>query len=135
YSIIIGNEPSNNTIHRNTGATPIEEQENDEEAVDKEGKLENERENNDRELNENPETEEMPARNGLEEELTVTKGETREGTIVLEGMEEPELFTTFILEPYGISFEIADFLANYEVIGNEARFYSDNEYASIFISV
>lgn len=135
YSIIIGNEPSNHSTNTNTGTNPVGEPETDKIAVDKEEQHENKPENDEQELNESPETEGRPARNGLEEELTVTKGATREGTVILEGMEEPELFTAFTLEPYGIHFEIADFLANYEVMDDTVRFYSDNETAAIFISV
>ncbi|MGN8644829.1 hypothetical protein ACTNEO_01925 [Gracilibacillus sp. HCP3S3_G5_1] len=56
-------------------------------------------------------------------------------TIVIEGNEEATNVTNFLIEPYGIHYQIDELLSNYTIENNTIRHYSDENTASITLSV
>lgn len=52
-------------------------------------------------------------------------------TVMIEGMEEEVTVHNFTMEPYGIQFQIEDFLSNHTVENDEVRFYSEGENAEV----
>lgn len=78
-----------------------------------------------------------PAHNDNDEpeQLTIDEGDTETKTIMLEGMEEETEITNFVLKPYGIQFQMDADLNNYEVLEDEVIFATENDMATIEMSV
>lgn len=68
-------------------------------------------------------------------EFSVNEQGTETQTIMLEGMEEDVTVTNYVLEPYGIQYQMGDFLGNYTVDDETVRHYSDADNAWITLEV
>ncbi|WP_156291606.1 hypothetical protein [Oceanobacillus salinisoli] len=69
------------------------------------------------------------------EELSVTEQGTENQIIMIEGMEEEVSVTNYVLEPYGIQYQMDDILGNYTVDGDTVRHYSDADNTSVSLRV
>lgn len=125
YNIIIGNDSSPNANDPNLEEPPIQQPTED----DKENEMENPESNDDKETDANEDKmEEDPPSPDENETISITEGETREITILVEGMEEKTTATTYTLEPYSVQFEIAEYMNNYDIVDNKARFFNDTSF-------
>jgi len=57
--------------------------------------------------------------------FSVTEDGTKSKTIEVEGMEEEVTVTNYMLEPYGIHYQMEEFLGNYHIENEIIRHYSD----------
>ncbi|WP_066190520.1 hypothetical protein [Gracilibacillus timonensis] len=78
-----------------------------------------------------PEEEETTDEN--EAAFSIEEQGTEIGTIMLEDSEQEETLYNYTIEPYGIDFQMREFLANYTVEGEEVHFSNDVNYDSIDI--
>ncbi|WP_164670578.1 hypothetical protein [Virgibacillus doumboii] len=70
-----------------------------------------------------------------DKKISVNEQGTETQTIMLEGMEEEVTVTNYVLEPYGIQYQMEEFLGNYTVSDNKVRHYSDAETAYVTMEV
>ncbi|GAA0307566.1 putative membrane-anchored protein [Gracilibacillus halotolerans] len=132
YNVIIDNDASHNANDSNQEEPPVQqpiEEDNKDETEDNEQEtnVETDKTTNEEE-DEQPTSEETGS-------LSITEGDSSKKTILVEGMEEEELFITYTLEPYDIQFEIADYINNYEINDDQVRFYTDPSYSSITMEI
>lgn len=67
--------------------------------------------------------------------FSVSEGGTESGILMIEGMEDEGTFTNYTLEPYGIQYQIEEFLGNYDVEEDSIRHYSDANNAWVRLEV
>lgn len=63
--------------------------------------------------------------------ISIQENGQEKDTVMIEGMEEEVTVYNYTLQPYGIQFQIEDFLANYTVENGDLEFYSEGENAVV----
>lgn len=69
------------------------------------------------------------------EKLSVTEQGAETRNLMIEGMAEEVTVTNYTLEPYGIQYQIEEFLGNYTVDDQTVRHYSDADNAWVTLEV
>lgn len=69
------------------------------------------------------------------QQLTLEEGDTETQTIIREGMEDETEVTNFVLNPYGIQFQMDEVIDHYDVRENEVEFTNSNDMVTIVMSV
>lgn len=67
--------------------------------------------------------------------LSVHEGETEKKTIIIEGMEEEVTVTNYVIEPYGIHYQMEEFLNNFQVEEDAVKYSTEAENAWIRLEV
>lgn len=67
--------------------------------------------------------------------IEVNEEGTETKTIMVEGMEDERTVMNYTLEPYGIKFQLAEFMDNHEVEDSEVKYYSEGENAIVTMTV
>lgn len=84
---------------------------------------------------ENEETTESAAENTDPPPFSVSEQGTETQTVMIEGMENETTITNYTLEPYGIQYQIEEFLGNYTMNNQTVRHYSDADNAWVTLEV
>ncbi|GAB3792542.1 hypothetical protein [Virgibacillus kimchii] len=77
----------------------------------------------------------QPVDSSEEPGFSVREGEKESKFIRIEGMEEEVTVTNYTLEPYGIHYQMEEFLNNYQVENHAVRYYTDAENAWIRLEI